>query len=166
MGSIITTFHIDWQIMLAQLVNFGIVVFILWYFVFKPLSAKMLERTKIIETSLEQAKQIEKNLQNTEKEKQEIVRAARIQAEKIMNDAVALAKSEQQKSLENTKLEVKKVVESGKAQLELDKEKMMTEVKTQVADMVVLTTAKVLAKVVDKKIDKGLVEQTLKEVKN
>jgi len=150
--------------MIAQLVNFGIVVFVLWYFVFKPLSVKMIERTSTIEKSLAQAKEIEQNLKNTEKEKQEIVRAARIQAEKIISESGALAEKERQKSVEQAKAEVKKVVENGKAQLDSEKEKMIIEARTQVAEMVVLATAKVLEKVVDKKIDKSLIEQTMKEV--
>ena len=69
MDSIISTFHIDYKLMLAQLVNFGIIVGVLWYFVFKPLAAKMTERTKTIEKSLAEARQIADNLKSSEQQR-------------------------------------------------------------------------------------------------
>ena len=61
MESIIKTFHIDWKLMIAQIINFAIVVGIIWYFAIRPLIKKMTERTKTIEKSLEDAKKIEEN---------------------------------------------------------------------------------------------------------
>ena len=49
MDSIIETFHLDWKLFLAQVVNFTIVVFVLWRFAFKPLAKNLAERTRTIE---------------------------------------------------------------------------------------------------------------------
>ena len=153
------------MLMLAQLVNFGVVVAVLWYFVFKPLGAKMAERTKTIEQSLDEARQIADNLKDSEKHHQAAIKAARQEAEKIINAAQSLAIAEKQKGVETAKAEVKKVVESGKAEIAKEKEKMVAEVKTQIADLVVAAAGKILAKVSDKKIDAELVNETLKEIK-
>jgi F-type H+-transporting ATPase subunit b len=153
------------MLMLAQLVNFSIVVGFLWYFVFRPLGAKMNERTKTIEKSLDEARQIADNLKDSEKERQEAIKAARQEAEKIIGEAQTLAVAEKQKAVEAAKAEVKKVVTDGKAEIAKEKEKMVTEVKSQIADLVIAATTKMLAKVSDKKIDAELVKETLKEIK-
>ncbi|OGY49030.1 MAG: ATP synthase F0 subunit B [Candidatus Buchananbacteria bacterium RIFCSPHIGHO2_02_FULL_45_11b] len=164
MDSIISTFHIDYKLMLAQLVNFGIIVGVLWYFVFKPLAAKMTERTKTIEKSLDEARQIADNLKSSEQRHQEAIKAARQEAEKIIGQANALTAAEKQRSVETAKEEVKKVVAAGKKEINKEKEKMLAEVKTQVADLVVSATGKLLEKISDKKIDANLIKETLKEI--
>ncbi|MFA5022328.1 MAG: F0F1 ATP synthase subunit B [Patescibacteria group bacterium] len=165
MESIISTFHLDWKLMLAQLVNFAIVAFVLWYFVFKPLSAKMSERTKTIEKSLEEAKQISANLKSSQDEKQQIIKEARQKSEALMQQAAQAAVQERQKSVAAAKAEVKKVVDDGKLQLTAEKEKMLAEVKTDVADLVIAAATKVLEKTVDKKINRELVADALKDIK-
>lgn len=151
--------------MLAQLVNFAIIVFVLWYFVFKPLAAKMTERTNTIEKSLKEARQIADNLKDSEKQRQDAIQAARKEAEKIIASAQTLIASEKQQGLEVAKAEVKKAVAAGKQEIAKEKEKMIIEVKTQVADLVISAAGKILEKVSDKKIDAELIKETLKEIK-
>ena len=146
------------------MVNFGIVVFVLWFFVFRPLSRQMGERTKTIETSLDQAKTIAKNLEESEQKKIQLFKTARQDAQKIIQDAQKIAAEEGEKSLAATKKEVKKVVEAGRAQLALDQEKIVAAIKAESADLIVATTAKVLAKVANKKIDQDLIAEALKEM--
>lgn len=126
----------------------------------------MEERTKTIEKSLAEAKKISENLKNSEQEKQLIIKAARQEAEKIIDESKQIAVEERQKGVAAAKLEVKKVVEEGKAQLDSEKTKMITEVKTQAADLIVAATTKVLGQVVDKKIDREIIEQTLKDLRS
>ena len=55
MEEIIKTFHIDWKLLIAQAVNFAIVVFALYKFAYKPLLKTMNERTAKIEQGLKDA---------------------------------------------------------------------------------------------------------------
>jgi len=151
--------------MAAQLVNFGIVVGVLWYFVFRPLGEKMAERTKTIEKSLDEARQIADNLKDSEQQRAEAIKAARKDAEKIMGEAAAAAAAEKQKSVEAARAEVKKVVTAGKAEIAEEKEKMVAAVKAEIADLVVSATGKMLEKISDKKINEELIKETLKEIK-
>ena len=165
MDSIISTFHLDWQIMIAQLINFSIVVFVLWFFVFKPLGAKMTERTKTIEKSLEEAKAIAANLQQSEEKKLAAIRAAQEQGQQLINEARQLADSERQKSLAATQSEVKKIVEAGKVQLNQEKQNAILAVKKEAADLVVAATKKVLTDIITQPIDEKLVAQSLAKIK-
>ena len=53
MDSIINTFHIDWKIIIAQAVNFGIVFVVLYIFALKPLNKLMAERAEKIKKGVE-----------------------------------------------------------------------------------------------------------------
>ena len=56
MESIISTFHIDWKIIIAQMINFVIVFVVLYIFALKPLSKLMKERGEKIAKGIDDAK--------------------------------------------------------------------------------------------------------------
>lgn len=164
MESIIQTFHIDWKIILAQVVNFGIVVAVLWFFALKPLVQKMTERTRTIEKSLEDAKEISEKMKRADEDRRLLAAQARHESQKILDSAQAQAKSEREKSVAETRAQVERIVTEGKRQIATEKEKIIHEVRGEVSDLVALATAKLLENVVDKKIDRALVEKALKEI--
>ncbi|MEJ0002153.1 MAG: hypothetical protein WDN09_03200 [bacterium] len=68
MDEFISTFHIDWKLMLAQAVNFGLVFVALYLIAAKPLRKLIQDRGQEITTGLENAKQNAEMLANTKKE--------------------------------------------------------------------------------------------------
>ena len=68
MDSIISTFHIDWKIIIAQAVNFGVVFIVLYIFALKPLLKLMAERSGKIEKGIDDAKKSGELLQKTTEE--------------------------------------------------------------------------------------------------
>jgi len=80
MGEVISTFHIDVRLLIAQAVNFAIVFVILYYFGIKPLMKILTERSKKIEDSLKNATKIEKELQQTESKRAEVIKKAKVSA--------------------------------------------------------------------------------------
>jgi len=55
MEELISTFHIEWQLIIAQLVNFAIVLFVLWKFAYNPILKTLNDRTKKIEKGVKDA---------------------------------------------------------------------------------------------------------------
>ncbi len=164
MEGIISTFHLDWKLIIAQLVNFAIVVGVLWYFAFKPLAKTMSQRTDKIEKSLKDAAEIETRLKAIQKEREDQIITAKKEAEKILNQIRDLAEKQRQETVQRTKEEVAKTVELAKTQIASEKEKMIGEVKTEVVELISQAAGKILEKVTDKKIDKAIIENTLKEI--
>ncbi len=165
MESLIQTFHLDIKLIIAQLVNFAIVAVVLWYFALKPLIKVMQERTKTIEKSLNDAKKIEDRLVKTEAEKRQILEATRKEAANILEEANKKAEDNRKESVSKAKEEIEKLVEKGKYQLVADREKMLSDVKAQVADLVVDATKKVLGEALTKDVDKKVVEDAIKKIR-
>ena len=165
MESIIETFHVDWQLIIAQLINFAVVVFVLWFFALKPLVKVMQERTQKIEQSLEDAKKAVKRLEQADSEKSTIIKEARKQAEQIIGQAKVLAEDKTQQALNFAKEQVAKIVAESKAQLHLEKQKMVAEAKNELAQTVVLATRQILADVADKKVDQTLQQRAIEVLK-
>ncbi|MBN1779089.1 MAG: F0F1 ATP synthase subunit B [Candidatus Buchananbacteria bacterium] len=164
MDQIISTFHIDWHLMLAQLFNFVLVALVLWFFVFKPLNKIMAERGQKIEKSLQEAEEISAKLKSTEQQNAEIIANGHKEAQRIIQESKLTAENQQKKTVEETQIKVRQIVEESKKQIAQHKDQMIKEVEGRVVDLVVLASQQVLKKVTDKKIDKSLADTAVKAI--
>jgi F-type H+-transporting ATPase subunit b len=93
---IVTTFGIDWPHLLAQIISFSIVCFILHRYAYKPI-LKMLEiRREQIALGMANAEQIKAELARTEAQRQEVISKANVEAGKLIEEARAAASRLQQ----------------------------------------------------------------------
>lgn len=165
MEEIINTFHVDWHIILAQLVNFILVVAVLWYFAFRPLAKTMTERTTRIEQSLKNADAVEERLRQADAEYQTVLTNAKKDAEQIIAKSKTLAEQQRVEVVEKTKAEAAKIVESGKQQLAAQREQMVASARVELSELVALATEKVIGEKITTERDKALVERAVKEAK-
>jgi F-type H+-transporting ATPase subunit b len=164
MDSLISTFHIDWKIIIAQMVNFGIVFFVLYRYAIKPLGKLMEERGNTISKGLTDAKENATKLALTEKEYAEALAQARKEASELITDAKKTAESEKTRIMEQAKTEANNILAQGKTQLEADKAKMLADAKTELADIVIAATEKVLEGTVKGPVESALVTKSINEV--
>ena len=103
MEEIIKTFHIDWKLLVAQAVNFAIVVFALYKFAYKPLLKSMNERTAKIEQGLKNAELSQQELAKAETGRKEEIIKAKKEARKIIEEAMEQANENQEKIVASAK---------------------------------------------------------------
>lgn len=164
MESIIETFQLDLGLFIAQVINFFIVVVVLWYFALRPLNDKMNDRTKTIEKSLKEAEEISKNLQFSEEEKNQIISEARKESQQIILESKVQAEKAKNDIITKAEAESAKVAEESKKMLAGEKEKMLAEVKAEISELIVLASEKVLGKSVNKEIDSKVVAEAVNEI--
>lgn len=144
MESLISTFHIDWKIMAAQLVNFGIVIAVLYFFALKPLKKLMSERSQKIEGGIADAKTNAEVLKSTKAEYDKAIAAARAEATNIFNEGKKEAEAKRAEMLEKAMSEVDTMITNGKKTLEAEKTKMVADAKKEIVALVVDATRKLL----------------------
>ena len=145
MDSLISTFHIDFKIMIAQLFNFALVFVALYFIAAKPLKKLMGDREAEIKQGLDDAKANKEMLENTAKESEVAMRKARNEANEIFDKAKKEVEKKKTEMLESAKAEVAGMLAQGKKTLDAEKEKMMTELKNEVAGLAMAATEKILA---------------------
>jgi F-type H+-transporting ATPase subunit b len=145
MESIISTFHIDWKIIIAQAVNFAFVFIVLYLFALKPLKKTMDERSNKIAQGLEDAKTNSLTLERSKKEYEEIMVRARSEAQKFFDDTKKEAMAKKESMLSDAKTEVANIIENGRKTLEADKAKMVNDAKNELASLAVQAAEKVMA---------------------
>ena len=162
MEELIKTFHIETNLLLAQFVNFAIVLFVLWKFAYKPILKTLNDRTKKIEKGVKDAENASKKLSEmTEKEKEVLVNA-RKEAQEIIKKSEGEAKKNAQSIMEQAKEQNEKMIADAKKMIEQEKAKMFSEVKSEIAGLVVSATEKVIHEKLDSQKDKELIEKAIK----
>ncbi len=161
MEPLIATFHIDWKIIIAQAINFGIVFLVLYMYALKPLSKLMDERSERIKKGITDAKENAVMLEKSVKEYEDTLLKARKEAQVLFEEGKKEAQAKAETILVEAKSQVDSMIEGGKKVLETEKAKMVAEAKKEIVDLVVLVTEKLTSSK-----DPSLQEKALKELSN
>jgi F-type H+-transporting ATPase subunit b len=154
------------QLFAFQLFNFALVAVILWFLILKPLTKKMEERKKIIDESLDKAKEVETNLAMSEQNYKAKLEEAKSEANKIIEKAHGEAEQLGNEMKAKTKTDIEQLVVQAKKQIVQEKETMMEGIKQETASLVVMAVEKILNEKVDLIKDKKLIEDSLKGLKS
>lgn len=165
MNDFIEHFGIDWKLLLAQVVNFSILLLILKAFVYKPVLEVLKKRKQKIEEGLQFAKDAEEQLRHTEELRGDVLRDAKKDAVSIVTEAekTALERGEEIREQTTRKteaaiLEAKRLIQEEKLKM---KEGLYKEAEMLVRDGIV----KVLSEVPEEVRDRKLIEKALAELK-
>ncbi len=145
MNSIISTFHIDWKIIVAQAINFAVVFVVLYIFALKPLNKLMAERTEKIKKGVDDAKKNSEMLKATRVEYEQILAKARIEASKFSQESKKEQEARKAAMIEEAKKEMKAIIENGKKSLETEKVKTVEEAKKDIVMLAMKEVEKILS---------------------
>src|SRR5216117_3381702 len=87
MQQLINNFGINTYLLIAQIVNFLIILYLLKRFAYKPIMELLEKRRKTIEEGEKNAAKAEKALQEATEKEKEILRKAQNESKKILSDA-------------------------------------------------------------------------------
>jgi F-type H+-transporting ATPase subunit b len=159
-------FGLNWKLFLAQLVNFGIVLFVLWKWVFKPVTKGLSDRTAKIEGSLQEAERIAKDRETFESWKQGEISTVRTEASAIITQAKQAAETLKAETLKITTEEQARLIEQTKERMAQEKTAMIESAKSELADIVVQATSTILKAKIDPAKDKQLIADALKQAQH
>lgn len=162
--SVLGTLGLDWKLFLAQLINFTIVVGALWHWVYRPLLAAMDKRAKEIAKGLKDANEAKKRLQESDIEKERIIREARNDGQKLIEEAQTRAESLRQEKLDQTKQEIEKIVAETKERITVERDSAFNALQNDIASLIAQATEKV-ALHFDPKQQRQLIDEALAELK-
>lgn len=164
MEDLIATFHVDWHLMLAQLVNFAIVVFVLWKLAVKPLTAALDKRSQEVAQSLKDAARIKDEMLAMEQRKVASEREARAEGQAILKQAETEGERQRQETLLRVRAEAERVVAEARAKFSAEQDEAMQMMRREAARLVVAAVTKVVGKLPAGELDKKLAEEAVAEV--
>ncbi len=129
-----------------QFVSFCILAFVLYRWGLKPVLATMDERQSKIESGLKYAEEMKAKLEQANQQSEDILRKAALEAQGIVNDARKTAKELADRQTQDTAAQTAAMLAKAQQAIELERGKMVSEVRSEIARLVTLTTGKVLTK--------------------
>ena len=153
---------INGKLLLAQIINFLVLLFVLYKFAYGPVLKILNERTNKIEKGLKDSEDAQKKLiEITEKERAVLVKA-RKQAQEIIAKAEEVAVKNKEEIIVAAKTQSEKILLDSAKKIETEKALMFQEVKKQVAELVIAATGKIIDEKMDTGKDKELIEKAIK----
>jgi F-type H+-transporting ATPase subunit b len=141
-----TDFGINLPGILAQMLSFCLVAFVLWRFAFKPVIVTLDERQKKIESGLKYTDEMKAKLEQAQQESLAINKKAQLEAAKFIEEARKAAKDFSDREQKAATERANDAIAKAQQAIELEKKKMLADARTEIARLVVTTTQRVLAK--------------------
>jgi F-type H+-transporting ATPase subunit b len=135
-------FGVNWYDFVSQAISFLIIAWVLNKFVFKPVMKTVADRRREVEDAAANNEKIRRELQAVEDARKEVLHKAHEQAERV----VSTAKANVAELLEQEKIRCEmlgnEMLAKAREDAQLDQARLKTELKAEIATMVVNLTAK------------------------
>jgi F-type H+-transporting ATPase subunit b len=142
---------IDWKLLIAQAINFLILLLLLNKFLYKPIVQLLSDRKKRVEEGIRQADQAKTELDKAEVEARKMVSKAVDDAQKIQSESKKTAEQEVTKILSAAQKRAEKIIEGAKTSAAAEEERVEQAAKAKIADLVSVAVEKILEQKQDEK---------------
>ncbi len=146
MDAILEAFGIDVKLLLAQLLNFGILAFVLTKLLYKPMFKVLNERAKKAEEIETGAKEIAEARSDMETWRKDQQRSAKEEADDIIKTATVDAQKQRADILAKANTEAEAMREKASRSIELERDRVFQESQQELAGIALLAAEKVLGR--------------------
>jgi F-type H+-transporting ATPase subunit b len=157
-------FGVYWPNLIAQVILFGIVYWVLSKYAFKPVIAMLEERRRRIEEGQLNAEKIKKQLADAQAKYEEILAKANSEAQRLLEEVRAsgarLAEHKSQEAI----AAAEQITIKAKEAMERERDRLMAEMKREIGRLVVDTTARVTGKVLTTEDHQRINEETVRQI--
>lgn len=162
---ILKNFGFDPVILVAQIINFLIIFYLLKRFLYKPVFDVLKKRQDTIADSLKQAEEIKITLEKTIEEEKKILLKAQDESKKIIDEAKLQATETAIAMEENTKRQTEKMILEAKQQIEFESKEVEKQITKKISVLASDMLTKSLEGVLNTKEQKQILEKSLKQIK-
>lgn len=155
---------IEPMLLLAQIINFGIIFFVLKKFLYKPVLTMLEKRKKETEETIERAKRMEHEEGKMKEKQEKLVADAKKEARIILEEAKKQAEEQKRMTLAEAHTEVQSILAKGKTQAAAYQKTVESDVRKQAVELASLMVQKLLPEILSDQDHKKLIASQLKEL--
>ena len=162
--NIVKTFHVEWPLLIAQVLNIVIVLFVLKKFAFGPILAMLEQRKTRIAEGENKLKRIEQQLAESEATTAAAIAKANDEAVRLINEAKQGAAAFTEQKSQEAIASAQQILVKAEAAAKADRDRLTTELKREFGRLVAATTSQVTGKVLTADDQKRINEDALAKV--
>ncbi len=157
---------IDWRLLIAQIVNFAVLLFVLHRFLYKPILGVLEKRRKEIEENERRTKLLTEKVEKAEREYEKRILEAEKKSQTILKKAEENAEKLKSELIEEGRKNAVKILEEAKERSLREKAEIQESLEKEVSGLVKESVRKVLVSIADENAEKALWEKAAKVLKN
>ena len=147
------------------IITFLLLLYVLAKFAWRPLLKMLEERENLIKSSLDDAEKAKLELERLNEESEKIMAKARVEAKEILAEGKTTAEKVKEDTISKAKEAANKIREDAEKQIQVEKEKAITDIKNEVVEISISVAEKLINKNLSDADNKALVDESLKKVK-
>ena len=157
--------QLDPGLFVWTILTFLLLLFVLAKFAWKPLLKMLKDREELIRSSLEDAEKANEKLEKLNSEGEAIVNQARSEAQTILSEGKAAATKLKEETLAGAKEQAKNIISEAEKQINVEKDKAINEIKSEVVNLSLNISKKLINKNLSPEDNKALIDESLSNVK-
>jgi F-type H+-transporting ATPase subunit b len=154
---------INLPLLVAFIINFIVLFFLLRLFLFKPVLKMLDERAKRAKEGMELAEATKKEYEQAKVEVQKQIDKGRQEAQAIIAQTMQTGERLKEESRQEATRQAQLIVDRTRAELEVERDKIVDNLRKEFVDISISAAEKVIKETLDKEKHRKLIEETLKE---
>lgn len=145
------------------IVNFLLLLFAMYFLMYKPLKKTMGLRHDKIKGDIETAEELKADAEKMKAEISAELAKSRETAQEIINRAQKTADAQKEEIVQAAHVEAQKMIEKANAEIKEEKEKVISEIRDEAATLAIYAASKLINQSLDDDAHKQLVDKYIEE---
>ena len=159
----LTGLGINLPTLLAQIINFAILLGLMYLVAYKPIMRMFDERSRKIKESMEQTEYIKQQAAHAEEEVKKQLEAASKEGQKVIARAMRTGEEVKREAQQEAKQEAESLIARARTEIQRERDDAIDELRKEFADLTILAASKVIDRSLDKKAHRQLIDKVLEE---
>jgi len=149
--------------LIAQNINFAILLGLLYLVAYKPIMRMLDERSRKVKESMEQTELIKQQAERAEEEVKKQIEAAGREGQEMIARAVRSGEEVRQKAQQEARQDVESIIARAGVEIQRERDEAIGELRKEFADLTILAAGKVIDRSLDREAHRQLIDKVLKE---
>ena len=149
--------------LIAQVVNFAILFGLLYLVAYKPIMRMLDERSRRVQESMEQTEHIKEQATHADEEAKKQIGAAGKEGQELIARATRIGEEVRQKAQQDARQDAESLIIRARVDIKRERDEAIDDLRRKFADLTILATEKVIARSLDNKAHRELIDKTLEE---
>jgi F-type H+-transporting ATPase subunit b len=144
-----------------EAITFAILLFLLYRYVYPPIRDQIQRRQSEIEQAIDEAQKTRSEARELLAEYRRQIEEARGEARQILDEARKQGEAQRERTKREAREEGERIVQRAREEIERERESALRELRSEVADMVIVTSERLIGEELDRDGHKRLISEAL-----
>ncbi len=149
--------------LVAQIINFAILLGLMYLVAYKPIMRMFDERSRKIKESMEQTEFIKEQAAHAEEEAEKRIEEAAKEGQEVVVRAVRTGEEVRREAQQEARQEAESLITRARTEIQRERDDAIDELRKEFADLTILAASKVIDRSLDKEAHRQLIDKVLRE---